>query len=103
MKTASEVLDVQSLRKDFPILSQKVYGKPLVYLDNAATSQKPRQVLDAMERFYTQDCSNIHRGVHALSERSTRAYEDARIKVQQFVNAAEARSEERRVGKECRS
>src|SRR6266508_2323122 len=91
MKTASEVLDVPALRKDFPILSQKVYGKPLVYLDNAATSQKPRHVLDAMERFYTQDCSNIHRGVHALSERSTKAYEDARIKVQQFVNAAEAR------------
>ncbi|PYV03195.1 MAG: cysteine desulfurase CsdA [Acidobacteria bacterium] len=91
MKTAREVLDVPALRKDFPILSQKVYGKRLVYLDNAATSQKPRPVIEAMERFYTQDCSNIHRGVHALSERATRAYEDARIKVQQFVNAPEAR------------
>ncbi len=91
MKTTSEVLDVQSIRKDFPILSQKIYGKPLVYLDNAATSQKPQPVIEALLRFYTQDCSNIHRGVHALSERATKAYEDARAKVQHFINAAESR------------
>ncbi len=83
--------DLQKLRKDFPILQQKVHGKPLVYLDNAATSQKPRAVVEAEERFYFSDCSNIHRGVHALSERATKAYEDVRVKVQKFINAAESR------------
>src|SRR5881397_1688347 len=89
MKTTSEALDVQSIRSDFPILGQTVYGKPLVYLDNAATSQKPQPVIDALLRFYTLDCSNIHRGVHALSERATKAYEDSRAKIQRFINAGD--------------
>jgi cysteine desulfurase/selenocysteine lyase len=83
--------DVERIRQDFPILKQEVHGHPLVYLDSAATSQKPRAVLEAMQEFYLRDCSNVHRGVHLLSERATRAYEDGRVKVQRFVNAAEAR------------
>jgi len=83
--------DVRRIREDFPILKQKMHGKPLVYLDNAATSQKPQAVIDALLRFYLQDCANIHRGVYLLSERSTQAYEDARVKVQRFLNAAETR------------
>ncbi|HEV2499798.1 MAG TPA: cysteine desulfurase [Terriglobia bacterium] len=83
--------DVERIRADFPILKQKVHGKPLVYLDNAATSQKPQVVLDALRHFYITDCSNIHRGVHLLSERATAAYEEAREKVRKFLNAAEAR------------
>jgi cysteine desulfurase/selenocysteine lyase len=83
--------DVRRIREDFPILKQKVHGKPLVYLDNAATSQKPQVVIDALLRFYLQDCANIHRGVYLLSERSTQAYEDARVKLQRFLNAAEPR------------
>jgi cysteine desulfurase/selenocysteine lyase len=83
--------DVRRIREDFPILKQKVHGKPLVYLDNAATSQKPQVVIDALLRFYLQDCANIHRGVYLLSERSTQAYEDARVKLQRFLNAAESR------------
>lgn len=84
-------LDVRKVREDFPILKEKVHGHPLVYLDNAASSQKPRAVLDAMQHFYLHDCSNVHRGIHLLSERATRAYEDVRVKVQGFINAAEAR------------
>jgi cysteine desulfurase/selenocysteine lyase len=84
-------LDVAKIREDFPILRQKVHGKPLVYLDNAATSQKPIPVIEAERRFYENDNSNIHRGVHELSERATQAYENTRIKVQRFLNAAEAR------------
>jgi cysteine desulfurase / selenocysteine lyase len=83
--------DVDRVREDFPILGEQVHGRPLVYLDNAATSQKPQTVLDAIERAYTEDCANVHRAVHLLSERATRAYEEARIKVQHFLNAAEAR------------
>jgi len=79
------------VREDFPILQQKVHGKPLVYLDNAATSQKPVTVIEAEERFYREYNSNIHRGVHQLSERATKAYEDARVKIQHFLNAGEAR------------
>ncbi len=82
-------LDVQSIRADFPALRQLVYGKPLVYLDNAATSQKPQRVIDALVGFYTNDCSNVHRGVHLLSERATRAYEDTRAKVKCFINASD--------------
>jgi cysteine desulfurase / selenocysteine lyase len=84
-------LDVRKLRDDFPILKQKVHGKPLVYLDNAATTQKPRPVLDVLQHYYTADNANIHRGVHLLAERATRAYEEARAKVQRFLNAAETR------------
>src|SRR5258708_3815411 len=94
MKTASELstsLDVNRIRQDFPILKQKIHGHPLVYLDNAATTQKPQAVIDAILSFYLTDCSNIHRGVHQLSERATAAYENARVKVQKFIHAAEAR------------
>jgi cysteine desulfurase/selenocysteine lyase len=90
-EAAPPAFDVRRIRKDFPILKQKVYGKPLVYLDNAATSQKPQRVIDAILHFYTQDCSNVHRGVHLISERATRAYEEARVKVQHFLHAAEHR------------
>ena len=80
--------DVLRIRRDFPILEQKVYGKPLVYLDNAATAQKPRAVLDALTRYYTQDNANIHRGLHQLSERATAAYEGTRSKMRRFVRAS---------------
>jgi cysteine desulfurase / selenocysteine lyase len=83
--------DVQKVRCDFPILNQRVHGKPLVYLDNAATTQKPQVVIDAMVRSYAEDNANIHRGVHLLSERATRAYEESREKVQRFLNAASSR------------
>ncbi len=75
------------VRHDFPILNQEVYGKPLVYLDNAATSQKPTAVLKALQNYYEQDNSNVHRGAHALSARATEAYEGARDKLAAFVNA----------------
>ena len=81
--------DVGRVREEFPALKQLVHGKPLVYLDNAATTQKPQLVIDAITRFYQEDCSNIHRGVHLLSERATKAYEDVRLAVQQFINAAD--------------
>ena len=77
-----------SIREDFPILKDLVHGKPLVYLDNAATSQKPTAVIDAMTHYYSTDNSNIHRGVHLLSERATQQYEEARVKAQRFINAA---------------
>jgi cysteine desulfurase/selenocysteine lyase len=80
-------LNVTAIRQDFPALSQSIHGKPLVYLDNAATTQKPRAVIDALTGFYTQNCANVHRGVHTLSERATTAYEAARIKVMRFLNA----------------
>ncbi len=83
--------DVTSLRKDFPGLHQEIKGKPLVYLDNAASSQKPRQVIEAVKNFYSNDYANIHRGVHELSERATSAYEDARLKVQRFLGASSER------------
>jgi cysteine desulfurase/selenocysteine lyase len=83
--------DVRRVRQDFPILRQKVHGKPLVYLDNAATTQKPQAVLDTLSHYYAHDNANIHRAVHQLSERATRDYEEARVKVQRFLNAAEAR------------
>jgi cysteine desulfurase / selenocysteine lyase len=81
--------DVDKVRRDFPILHQKVHGKPLVYLDNAATTQKPLAVIEALERYYRHDNSNIHRGVHALSERATEHYEKTRVAVQRFLNAAD--------------
>ncbi|MGD0011748.1 MAG: cysteine desulfurase [Terriglobia bacterium] len=90
-ESSSPAFDVKRIREDFPILKQKVHGKPLVYLDNAATSQKPAKVIDAILRFYTHDCSNVHRGVHLLSERATEAYEGARIKIQRFLNAPDSR------------
>ncbi|MFL5244652.1 MAG: SufS family cysteine desulfurase [Gemmataceae bacterium] len=84
-------LDVVRVRKDFPILKQTVHGNPLVYLDNAATTQKPQIVLDTLTRYYTTINANVHRGVHWLSERATHDYEEARAKVQRFIGAAEAR------------
>src|SRR5262245_15943215 len=83
--------DHQAIKAGFPILSQSVHGKPLVYLDNAATSQKPSSVIDAIARYYSTDNSNIHRGVHLLSERATQAYEEARETVQRFINAAHSK------------
>ena len=85
--TAPAGFDVRKIREDFPVLKQKVHGKPLIYLDSAATAQKPRAVIDAILKFYEVDCANIHRGVHELSQRSTAAYEQARGKVKQFLNA----------------
>ncbi|MGH9567078.1 MAG: aminotransferase class V-fold PLP-dependent enzyme, partial [Candidatus Angelobacter sp.] len=83
--------DVYKVREDFPVLNQQVHGKPLVYLDNAATTQKPLPVIEAISHYYRADNSNIHRGVHALSERATEAYEKSRVAAQKFVNAAESR------------
>jgi cysteine desulfurase/selenocysteine lyase len=83
-------LDVEKIRADFPILHRTVHDKPLVYLDNAATSQKPQAVIDAVSRYYEQENANIHRGVHYLSERATEDYEAARKTVQTFLNAAHA-------------
>jgi cysteine desulfurase/selenocysteine lyase len=77
------------LRRDFPALQQEVNGKPLVYLDNAATSQKPRAVIEAVARYYREDNANVHRGIHELSRRATVAYEDARAKVAGFINASD--------------
>ncbi len=85
---ASTPLDVIRIREDFPILRQRVNDQPLVYLDNAATTQKPRAVLDALRHYYETDNANIHRGVHALSVRATRGYEQTRGKAQRFLGAA---------------
>jgi cysteine desulfurase/selenocysteine lyase len=81
--------DVERVRRDFPVLQQTVHGKPLVYLDNAATSQKPQSVIDSLARYYSEYNANIHRGIHRLSEEATRAYEHARSRVRGFINAAE--------------
>lgn len=83
--------DAARVREDFPVLAEEVHGKPLVYLDNAATAQKPRTVVQRLARYYETENSNIHRGVHRLSEKATQAYEDARGTVRRFVNAAEDR------------
>ncbi|WP_164007861.1 cysteine desulfurase [Pyxidicoccus trucidator] len=83
--------DVQKVRADFPILRQEVRGRPLVYLDSAATSQKPQAVIDAIVRFYQHDNANVHRGVHVLSERATEAYEGARETVRRFINARDSK------------
>lgn len=79
--------DVEKFRKDFPILNEQVHGKPLVYLDNAATAQKPKQVIESLDAYYRETNSNIHRGVHTLSEKATAIYEKARGKVKEFINA----------------
>ena len=92
-KTGAEkrAFDVAGVRADFPALAQTVHGRPLAYLDNAATTQKPRHVIEAVTRYYERDNANVHRGVHLLSERATSAYEQARDKVRRFINAAEPR------------
>jgi cysteine desulfurase/selenocysteine lyase len=87
---SSAPFDVEKVREDFPALHQTVHGKPLVYLDNAATTQKPQAVLDTLARYYAHDNANIHRGVHELSQRATRHYEEARVKIKRFLNAADA-------------
>ena len=90
MSAASEVVtgfDVDRIRADFPVLRQTIHGKPLVYLDSAATAQKPYAVIDAIRKFHEVDCANIHRGVHELSQRSTAAYEETRAKAKRFLNA----------------
>src|SRR5215211_6879075 len=84
--------DVQRVRRDFPILSERVHGKPLVYLDSANTSQKPRQVLEAMDGYYRHANANIHRATHLLSERATSLYEGARTKAAAFINAPSNRT-----------
>lgn len=83
------LLDIQKIREEFPILHQEVNGNPLVYFDNAATSQKPKSVIKAINDYYTQDNANIHRGVHTLAERATNAFEATRKKAQQFLNSGE--------------
>jgi cysteine desulfurase/selenocysteine lyase len=88
---SGKTFDVARIRADFPILHQEVRGRPLVYLDSAATTQKPQAVIDALVRYYTHDNANVHRGVHALSERSTAAYEGARERIRRFINARDTK------------
>ncbi|HEY8955219.1 aminotransferase class V-fold PLP-dependent enzyme, partial [Chitinophaga sp.] len=83
----TEGLDVKQIRKDFPILQQQVHGKPLVYFDNGATTQKPQVVINAEARYYEEYNSNVHRGVHHLSQVATNAYEKARITIAGYINA----------------
>jgi len=80
-------MDIQAIRKDFPILSRKINGKPLIYFDNAATSQKPKQVIGAISDYYRQHNANVHRGIHTLAEEATKLYEEARKKVARLINA----------------
>jgi cysteine desulfurase/selenocysteine lyase len=90
--TATHVgIDVERIRADFPALHQEVHGRPLVYLDNAATTQKPRRVIDTVTHFYEHDCANVHRGVHLLSQRATVAYERARTTIKDHLGAADSR------------
>ena len=89
--TSNRAFDVERIRSEFPGLHQNIKGKPLVYLDNAASTQKPQRVIDAISGFYAHDYANIHRGVHELSERATQAYESVRLKVQAFMGAASER------------
>jgi len=83
------MLDINKVRADFPILSRAVNGKPLVYFDNGATSQKPQVVIDATSKYYQEINANIHRGVHTLSQLATDAYEESRLKIKNHINAAE--------------
>ena len=85
--TAATRLDIDKIRTQFPVLNQLVNGKPLVYLDNAATNQKPKRVIDALTNYYEKDNANIHRGIHSLAERATKAYEDTRHAMREFINA----------------
>ncbi|MGD8441151.1 MAG: aminotransferase class V-fold PLP-dependent enzyme, partial [Holophagae bacterium] len=88
---AGHALDVERIRADFPALHQEAHGRPLVYLDNAATTQKPRQVIEAVTGFYERDCANVHRGVHTLSQRATVAYEQARTTIKAHLGADDSR------------
>lgn len=91
LETTVKSFDVWQVREDFPILQQKIHGKPLVYLDSAATGQKPQSVIDTLNRYYSAENSNIHRGIHFLSEQATAAYERARDKARRFLNASDTR------------
>src|SRR5437762_4283092 len=82
-----KIIDVYAIRKQFPVLNREVKGKPLVYFDNAATSQKPQSVIDALVNYYSNYNANIHRGIHTLAEEATLAYENTRDTVHQFINA----------------
>src|SRR5438045_3466710 len=82
-----DTLDWAQVRNDFPILHQKVHGRDLVYLDNAATSQKPLAVINALRTYYERDNANVHRGIHELSNRATAAFENARVRAAKFINA----------------
>jgi len=84
---ATTRLDIERIRTQFPVLNQQVNGKPLIYLDNAATNQKPKRVIDALAHYYEKDNANIHRGIHTLAERATKAYEATRHAMQEFINA----------------
>ena len=86
-EVATTGLDIEKIRAQFPVLNQQVNGKPLIYLDNAATNQKPGRVIEALSRYYEHDNANIHRGIHTLAERATKAYEATRLSMQQFINA----------------
>ncbi|PYJ88228.1 MAG: cysteine desulfurase, partial [Verrucomicrobia bacterium] len=83
-------VDWKSVREDFPILDQQVHGQPLIYFDNAATTQKPRAVMEALRSYYEHDNANVHRGLHELSSRATEAYEAARARVAGYIGAASA-------------
>src|SRR5216117_3874426 len=87
----ASAFDPAAVRADFPILRQRIHGRPLVYLDNAATTQKPQSVIDRLVQYYVEENANVHRGVHTLSERATEAYEGARETVRRFLNAATSR------------
>ncbi|OFW02587.1 MAG: cysteine sulfinate desulfinase [Acidobacteria bacterium RIFCSPLOWO2_02_FULL_68_18] len=91
VSTRRDALDVAAVRRDFPILRQRVHGRPLIYLDNAATTQKPRVMLEALQRYYSEENANVHRGVHSLSGRATDAYDAARETIRRFLNAADSR------------
>ncbi len=87
MIETSKTIDIESIRKDFPILHREINGKPLVYLDNGASAQKPQEVIEAIRRYYSSEHANIHRGVHTLSQEATVAYENARVKIAAYLNA----------------
>src|SRR5688500_18287936 len=89
ISTKTEI-DVEKIRKEFPILHQQVNGRDLVYFDNAATSQKPKRVIDALVEYYTGYNANIHRGIHTLAEKATKAYEQTRLTTREFINAKSA-------------
>jgi cysteine desulfurase/selenocysteine lyase len=82
-----KAFDVKKIRSDFPILQQKIKGKPLVYLDNAASTQKPYSVIERLQQFYSHEYSNVHRGIHTLSEIATEEFEQSREKIRQFIHA----------------
>src|SRR5882724_3413666 len=89
-KNRAKSMDWAAVRADFPILDQKVHGRPLIYFDNAATTQKPRAVLERLRQYYERDNANVHRGIHELSNRATAAFEAARARAATFINARSA-------------